>query len=184
MKTYGLDQRLAFLATAIAGLSLWSVTMLPVPRSSYAEETNADLGPATIGEARGRARLLHEVLRGSLQVMHRDFFDDENPPAIPSASLEDVFAELEQSHQVKVKWLTVETDVLNVDHEPQGAFETAAARALAEGKEMYEASADGEFRFAGRIRLGSQCLKCHVKSRTSTEARTAGIVITMPLQAQ
>ncbi len=28
----------------------------------------------SIGEARGRATLLHETIHGSLQVMHRDFF--------------------------------------------------------------------------------------------------------------
>src|SRR5690606_30279490 len=117
------------------------------------------LAPTTLQEARGRARLLHEVLHGSLQVMHRDFFDEENPPAIPSASLEDVFAELERSHQVRVKWLTVETDVLNVDHTPQDAFERAAARALKEGRSNYESNVDGEYRYAGRIQLASQCLK-------------------------
>lgn len=185
MKTSVFEIRAAILATGIAALSLWSVLTLTAPRSSHAEEvaeaSAADLRPTTLNEARGRARLLHEVLRGSLQVMHRDFFDEENPPAIPSASLEDVFVELQQSHQVRVKWLTVETDVLNVDHKPQDAFETAAARALAKGQDVYEASENGEFRFAGRIRLSSQCLKCHVKNRTSTEARTAGVVISMPL---
>jgi hypothetical protein len=170
-----------------AGVALFSAAwfVLPATPASCADEVGdlaaADLAPTTLREARGRARLLHEVLRGSLQVMHRDFFDEENPPAIPSASLEDVFAELERSYQVRVKWLTVETDVLNVDHVPQDAFEKAAARALAAGKDVYEADQDGQFRFAGRIQLASQCLKCHVKSRTSTEPRSAGVVITMSL---
>lgn len=183
------DLRLTVLVAGITGLCLWSVLAVPGPGAARAEDvadpadaSAADLRPTTLNEARGRARLLHEVLRGSLQVMHRDFFDEENPPAIPSASLEDVFAELQRSHQVRVKWLTVETDVLNVDHKPQDAFETAAARALREGKTVYESSENGEYRFAGRIHLASQCLKCHVKSRTSTEPRSAGVVISMPLQ--
>lgn len=186
MKMSANDIRATILAAGMLGLCLGLIPAVPEARSSYAEETpdtsGADLAPSTLNEARGRARLLHEVLRGSLQVMHRDFFDEENPPAIPSASLEDVFAELQRSHQVRVKWLTVETDVLNVDHKPQDAFETAAVRALKEGKTDYESSENGEYRFAGRIHLASQCLKCHVKSRTSTEARTAGVVISMPLQ--
>lgn len=171
----------------VAGLALLAAAwiMVPVTRTSVADDAGdpaADsLAPTTLQEARGRARLLHEVLHGALQVMHRDFFDEENPPAIPSASLEDVFAELEKSYQVRVKWLTVETDVLNVDHVPQDEFEKAAARALAAGKDVYEADQEGQFRFAGRIQLASQCLKCHVKTRTSTETRSAGVVITMPL---
>jgi hypothetical protein len=189
MKAALRDLRLTFLVTGITGLCLWSVMTVPGPRAARAEDvaedvdpSTSDLRPKTLEEARGRARLLHEVLRGSLQVMHRDFFDEENPPAIPSASLEDVFAELERSHQVRVKWLNVETDVLNVDHTPQDAFERAAVRALKEGKRVYESREDGEYRFAGRIQLASQCLKCHVKSRTSTEPRSAGVVISMPLQ--
>jgi hypothetical protein len=183
------DLRLTVLVMGITGLCLWSVMAVPGLRMVRAEEDAeiadapvVDLAPTTLSEARGRARLLHEVLRGSLQVMHRDFFDEENPPAIPSASLEDVFAELERSHQVRVKWLNVETDVLNVDHKPADAFETAAARALKGGKTVYEASEDGQYRFAGRIHLASQCLKCHIKARTSTEPRSAGVVISMPLQ--
>lgn len=138
--------------------------------------------PTSVDEARARSQLLHETMRGALQVMHRDFFDDESPLAIPSASLDDVFAELRKSHQVEIGWLNVETDVLNVDHSPDDPFETQAAEALAGGKTEFEAIEGTKFRYAGAIRLSSQCLKCHVKIRTSTQARTAGLVIRMPIQ--
>ncbi len=141
------------------------------------------LTPASLSEARGRARLLHEAIGGALQVMHRDFFDDENPPAIPSSSLEDVFAELARNHRVELKWLTVETDVLNVDHKPADDFEVQAVAALAQGQSEFESSGTGTYRYAGAIRLVSQCLKCHVKQRTSLEPRTAGLVIRMPFQS-
>lgn len=50
--------------------------------------------PATVAEARDRARLLHETIHGALQVMHRDYFRDDAKLTIPSKSLEDVFQEL------------------------------------------------------------------------------------------
>jgi len=138
--------------------------------------------PTTVIEARARARLLHESIRGVLQVVHRDFFDEENVHAIPSASLEDVFHELSRSYDVDLKWLIVETDIVNIDHQPEDGFEKAAVNELKAGKAQHEAVEDQRYRFAGPIRLASQCLKCHVKNRKSTEDRTAGLLISMPLE--
>ena len=140
--------------------------------------------PATVSEARSRARLLHEMIRGTLQVVHRDFFDEDNAHAIPSASLEDVFHEMKRSYDVELKWLTVNADVVNVDHEPEGEFETQAVKKLAAGDLFVEATEASRYRFAGPIRLRSQCLKCHVKRRTSNADRTAGLVISMPLSTK
>ena len=71
---------------------------------------------------------------------------------------------------------------MNVDHQPQGAFEIQAAQAIASGKTRFEAVENDRYRYAGSIRLASQCLKCHVKDRTSTRDRTAGLLISMPLE--
>jgi len=138
--------------------------------------------PSTVAEARSRAILLHESIRGTLQVIHRDFFDEDDAHAIPSASMEDVFHELENSFHIKVRWLNVNTDVVNVDHQPQDRFEQQAVKALARGKPHFEVTENGRYRYAGPIRLASQCLKCHVKLRTTNEDRTAGLLISMPLQ--
>lgn len=135
----------------------------------------------TVAEADARARLLHETIHGAIQIVHRDFFDVDNPGAIPSASLEDVFASLAESYQVELKWLIVETDVLNVDHQPKDDFERAAVKALRKGDPHYSEVEQDRYRFAGPIRLASQCLKCHVKQRLTTEDRTAGLSISMPL---
>ncbi len=137
--------------------------------------------PTSVVEARARAMLLHESLRGTLQVVHRDFFDEENAHAIPSASLEDVFAALADGYGVELKWLNVETDVVNVEHQPADDFEKAAVVALKQGKPHYEAVEADRYRFAGPIRLASQCLKCHVQHRNNTDARTAGLLIAMPI---
>jgi len=137
--------------------------------------------PTTVAEARARARLLHETIRGTLQVVHRDFFEEDGSSPIPSSSMSDVFTEMARSFDVRMRWLIVQTDVMNVDHRPQDEFEEKAAKQLAKGKPQFELVEDGRYRFAGPIRLASQCLKCHVKARTSNEDRTAGLLISMPL---
>jgi hypothetical protein len=143
----------------------------------------AEHQPATVGEARTRAQVLHETIHGTLQVVHRDFFDPDQRLAIPSRSLEDVFKELARSWQVQIHWLAVSADAMNVDNNARDDFEKQAVRELAAGKPEFEAVAGGVYRFAGSIRLSSQCLKCHVPHRTSTEDRVAGLVISMPLRA-
>lgn len=139
--------------------------------------------PTTEREARTRARVLHETIHGALQVMHRDFFDPTQRLSIPSRSLVDVFKELERSWQVHVHWLAVNAEAMNVDHKPRDDFEREAVKQLAAGKAEHEAMEGGVYRFAGSIRLSSQCLKCHAPRRTSTDDRFAGLVISMRVAA-
>lgn len=159
-------------------------------RASSSPEHAARLAPAAVepagvAEARLRCRLLHETIHGSLQVMHRDFFrgDARKGGNIPSKSLEDVFGELNKSWGVNVKWLAVDTEAMNPDHHPKTDFDQLAVKGIAEGLERYEAPDDqGIFRYAGRITLGNQCLKCHVPDRKSLEDRKAAVVILMPIK--
>ena len=67
-------------------------------------------------------------------------------------------------------------------HEPDDDFEKAAAKALAAGKEEYEAVERGKFRFVGAIQIRNECLKCHVPNRTSLEDRVGGLAFTIPLK--
>ena len=144
-------------------------------------DTNEKARP-TMEEARARARLLHETIHGALQVMHRDFFHEDEKLRIPSRSLEDVFVELTRSHNVELRWLAVNTDAMNIDHNPKTEFEKYAVKALSSGEEEFELGANNIYRFAGTIRLSSVCLKCHVPNRTSTKDRAAALVISMPLK--
>lgn len=128
--------------------------------------------PSNPEETRSRAKLLHEMVRDALKIMHRDFFDEENAHAIPSAPLEDVFHEMGKSYDVQMKWLTVNTDLANVDHQAKSVFERAAVKEVAAGKQKAEKIEERSYQYAGAIRLGSQCLKCHVQRRTSNEDRT------------
>ena len=150
-------------------------------QNAATQEANAILPPTSLSEARARATLLYETIHGTLQIVHRDFFDEDEAHAIPSASLEDVFHELSTRYNIELKWLIIDTDIINVDHQPTDDFEKAAVKALKAKQQRYEAVENGRYRFAGPIRLASQCLKCHVKHRTSTEDRTAGLLISLPI---
>ena len=140
--------------------------------------------PTTVVEARGRARILYETMHGTLQVMHRDFFREDEGLKIPSRSLEDVFSELSRSYGVKLHWIAVDLKAMSVDNEPRTDFEKQAARVLKSGKNEFESVAGNEFRFAGRIRLSATCLSCHASRRSSNDDRAAGLVITMPLETR
>ena len=171
----------------LAALAEANETAKPEGDAGATQSESSDRDHGGVSEARIRARILHETIRGTLQIMHRDFFDEDDAHAIPSASLEDVFSELSRSYDVDVKWLVVNTDVVNVDHKPEDEFERNAVKALASGKTNFESTVPSKtlgqsrYRYAGPIRLRSQCLKCHVKRRTSNEERVAGLVISMPI---
>lgn len=128
---------------------------------------------------RERAKLLHETLHGALLVMHRDFFSEETSRILPSQSLLSVFSELERSHGVEVRWMTVSGDEMNEDHRPVTAFEIDAVARIKQGAEFHESLDDDAYRYIGRIRLASECLKCHVSRRSSTEDRASGLSITI-----
>jgi len=145
------------------------------------EGAAAVVRPPAAAEAGMRARLLHETIHGALQVIHRDFFDEEKRHEIPSSSLEDVFVELKKEWNVEVAWMSVNAKAMNIDHEPKDDFQRAAAKAIAGGEERHEEVAGDRLRYAGSIHLGNQCLKCHVPDRTSLEERRAAILITMPV---
>lgn len=150
--------------------------------SSFCSLVSPAADDPKIAEARLRAQLLHETFHGALQVMHRDFFKEEERSRIPSESLEDVFSELEKTWQVKVSWMAVNAKPMNVDHKPSDQFERQASRVIDKGGESHEAVEGDRFRYAGAITLGNRCLKCHVPDRTRLEDRQAAILITLPLQ--
>ncbi len=135
----------------------------------------------TVAEARIRAKILHEAFSGALQVMHRDYFREDERLKLPSKSLEDVFAELAKTHQVQLRWLAVNADAMSVDHQPKDEFDHKAVKILSSGKDEFELSEEKIFRFAGAIPLSASCVKCHVRNRTSNAERKAALVITMPL---
>ena len=144
---------------------------------------NLECLPSTVTDARGRARLLFEAIHGALQVMHRDFFSDDEKMELPSQSLQDVFAELERTHHVQLHWLAVDAKVMDEDHVPRNRFEENVIIEIGENKKSEVEAVQGDtFRYAGRVKLGNSCLKCHLPNRTSLEDRSAALVISIPLK--
>jgi len=76
----------------------------------------------------------------------------------------------------------VNANAMSVDHNPQNDFERQAVRAITEGKLEHEQFDERTYHYAGMIRLGSECLKCHVPMRKSLEDRFAALVISIPFQ--
>lgn len=151
--------------------------------SDEAKEKSAASVPVSLEEARGRARWIHELMHGSLQVMHRDFFGDgdDESLSLPSQSLDDVFDEMRRSWDVDIRWLGVNA-TRGKNHEPQDRFEEAAAKALEGGATEYEGEDRGRYRFVGVIHIRNECLKCHDRNRTTVDEKVAGLAISLPFQ--
>jgi hypothetical protein len=172
------------LGLLLAGGGLFGLTSKKMTKAADAEAKPAASLPTDVSEARGRAKLMHETLHGVLQVVHRDFFREDEKMPIPSQSLEDVFAEVEKTQNVKLRWLAVNTQAMNVDHKAKTDFDKAAVKALAAGEESFESFTEETYEYAGTIRLSADCLGCHLPSRGSNKDRAAGLVISMPLKAK
>lgn len=136
----------------------------------------------SVNEARERAKLLHETIHSTLHVVHHHYYREDEELTIPGVALKRVFHELAESRNVRLRWLAVDAQAMNVEHNAKDEFEQQAVKALASGRSDFEAADDGVYRFAGAITLGSECLKCHLPNRKSTADRVAGLVISMPMK--
>ena len=145
-----------------------------------AETTAAPL--PSVDEACGRAKLLYETIQGMLQVVHHEYYREDEKLPIPARTFKKVFRDLADRHKVEIRWLAVTGQAMNQDHLPQNDFEKKAVSAIASGAEEYELTENGIYRRAGVITLTSECLKCHVPNRTNTKNRAAGLVIAIPIE--
>ena len=173
------------LAIGLASFTIGMGDELPaIPKQTSSATSQADLAAASpsVEEARRRAEILHAAMHSTLQAVHQRYYREDEGLPIPAATLKEVFAEFEQEQQIKLRWLVVEGQAMNSDHEPQGSFENEAVQALKAGKPAFERAENGIYRRAGGIALTNHCLKCHVPDRKSTEQRTAGLIISIPLQ--
>jgi hypothetical protein len=154
------------------------------PADSTSPEATAARGPrVSVEEARREAGLLHTAMHASLQLMHHRLYREDEGLPIPAAVVEEVFGELESEGNVKLRWLVVEGNAMNSDHIARDQFEEDAVAALKSGKTRYERIDAETYRYAGAIALTNACLKCHVPDRKSTENRTAGLVISIPISS-
>ena len=135
----------------------------------------------SIKAARGQARLLHDVLHSTLLTVHRKYYREDEKLPIPSSVLDDVFEEMHESKNIRFRWISVNAEAMNIDHEPKTEFEKRAAEALSSGKKEFEQVEKGIYRRVGVICLPSQCLKCHMPNRRSSATRFAGLIISLPV---
>ena len=152
------------------------------PSEATTADETAEPARPSVAEARRQAEILHSAIHATLQVVHHQYYREDEGLAIPAATLREVFAELEKEQHIKLRWLAVEGKAMNAGHKPQDAFEIEAAQALKSGEQQHESGENGVYRRAARIRLTNQCLKCHVPDRKSTEDRTAGLIISIPIK--
>ncbi|HEV7225275.1 MAG TPA: DUF3365 domain-containing protein [Pirellulales bacterium] len=136
----------------------------------------------SVDEARARARLLHETVHATLQIVHHEYYREDEGLRLPAATLKSVFRELAARQKVELRWLVVDAEAMDVAHNPQNEFEKNAVKALGSGQDDYERAENGVYRHVGAITLSSECLKCHLPSRTSSKDRTAGLIIAMPVE--
>lgn len=151
------------------------------PETSRPQAHPAAVPLPSATEARQQADLLHEALHAALQVVHHEYYREDEGLAIPAATLKKVFHELESRKKIKLRWLAVDAKAMNSDHLPQDEFERSAVTALAAGNEAHELVDGRIFRHAGPITLTSECLKCHLPNRKSNQNRLAGLVIEIPI---
>jgi hypothetical protein len=149
-------------------------------KTASSKTTPAEPRP-TPAEAEARAELLHETFHAVLQVVHHQYYREDEGLAIPAATLKKVFDELAERKQVRLRWLAVDAEPMNSDHAARTELERKAVAALASGKDEYVAVEGGRLHRAGAIRLSSECLKCHAPRRTSTADQTAGLMISLPI---
>ncbi len=142
----------------------------------------AEAARPSLQEARRQAEILHTAVHSTLHAVHHRFYRLDEGLPIPAAVLQETFAELEKEQHVKLRWLAVEGQAMNADNKAKGAFEDAAVAALKSGKKEFEQVEEGVYRRAGSIALTNQCLKCHVPDRKNTANRTAGLIISIPIQ--
>jgi hypothetical protein len=168
------------------GLIVAAAACLPAACGAQAAEpgvAHAEPRP-TAAEAEARAELLHETIHAVLHVVHHQYYREDEGLAIPAATLKKVFGELAERKHVELRWLAVDGEAMNSDHAARTEFERKAVAALAAGKGRYVEAEGDVLRHAGAIRLTSECLKCHAPRRTSTEDRTAGLVISLPFRPE
>lgn len=153
----------------------------PAAKNQPEDEAAGRILPS-VDEARGQAELLHDAMHSTLQLVHHEYYREDEGLTIPAALLKDVFAEIAEARQVKLRWIAVNAPAMNIDHAAADEFEKDAVKALTAGKSHIDSVEAGVYRRAAAITLHAECLKCHLPNRTSTKPRTAGLVISLPIR--
>lgn len=158
----------------------------PGKKPAASEKPIEDAARVSIDVARERAAVLHVAYAATLDTIHHHYFRREQS-VLPARAMEEVFSSVARKSNVKARWISVNTQPMSVDHEPEGDFEKKAAAELAAGNAKYEAVENGYFRSASSISLHGGCLSCHHNSSFGPPpkgARYAGLVISVPIRTE
>jgi len=180
-----LNRPCLFLLTIVLVLDVAATGISRVVADEKTPEAKAAIPAArqrTPEQASLEGDVLHDLMHDTLQIVHHRYYKEDEGLELPAGTLLEVFADIAQEHQVKLRWLVVEGQAMNSDHIAQDDFERAAVQALLTGKKKYDAIEGGVYRRAGPIVLSNVCLKCHVPDRRSTENRIAGLLISIPVK--
>ena len=193
MNSHLLLLSVVFVAVGILGVNLVSSadpaaegtkTAKPKKRAGVDEPADSK-HRVPVAVARDRATQMHATMESTLHAMHRHYFHRDRS-TIPARAMQDVFDDIAQDSHVDVRWISVNTKAMSIDHEPETEFEKRAAKVIASGKGSFEDVADGMYRRAGAIPLGGGCVGCHTTSFAppSKVEKFAGLVISIPLAAE
>ncbi len=81
----------------------------------------------SVEEARGRARLLYETIQAMLQVVHHEYYREDEKLPIPARTFQKVFRELADNQKVEIRWLAVTGQAMNQDHADGGVPQVPCA---------------------------------------------------------
>jgi hypothetical protein len=127
-------------------------------------------------EAATTVRLLADYYRINLLELHTAYVTDGKPPS--ATVLKRVFPAMEARGWPRTRWLAVNGQPVNPDNKPRDAFETAAARAVHHGAELYERVEGRTYRAA--LPFSGACLKCHWGDKPHDYV--GGIAFVLPLK--
>lgn len=157
------------------------VSLAPARPAIGEESSGKSSRSASIEEVRDRATLLHQVYASTLDVMHKRYFHDEDAD-VPARAMEDVFADVKRQTQIDARWIAATMRAMNIDHDPETAFEKHAARQITSGKRDVEQIQNGVYRRAFAVPLSGGCIQCHGRAvGGSTRKQFAALVIQMPV---
>ena len=168
--------------SCVCFLILASTLMVAHSDDHHFIDPKADVSNQTT-HLRRQAELLLKTYLAALMVVHREYFDEDERHLLPARAFEEVFREVDEFSGGRTRWIAVNTPAMNVDHEPQSAFEKDAAKSLAGGDDFFE-RIEGEFyRRAAPVPFLASCSKCHQSALGKRRSgRMAALVISLPIQ--
>ncbi len=169
-----------FVCLAIACVIAGAVVIPGAHSKEESAATGTD-GGLSVGVARDRAKVMQDVYRATLAMLHDRYFHRDKS-VLPARAMQDIFSDIQRQSNVEARWISASLRPMSIDHAPESDFEKRAAKEIAAGAEDVEVLEDGYYRRAVAIPLAGGCLGCHEGVfQGNGRKKFAGLVISMPL---